>query len=95
MHGDREVGPRELRPKGPVINYGEGEGATKWENCLPPSGRGKTFRAPPPTFFLMMETFGTYPLLYGLNQAPMLKLPQTWCASPPPPPPTHTHFKHN
>ena len=38
--------------KGLVINYGEGGGATKWENrgCetfrAPPSRQGKTFRAP-------------------------------------------------
>ena len=41
--------------KGLFINYGEGGGATKWENrgsetfCAPPPSRqGKTFRAPPP-----------------------------------------------
>ena len=38
--------------KGLVINYGEGGGATKWENrgsetfCTPPSRQGKPFCAP-------------------------------------------------
>ena len=44
-----------IKTKGLVINYGEGGGATKWENrgsktfCAPPPSRqGKTFCAPPP-----------------------------------------------
>ena len=68
--------------KGLVINYGDGGGATKWENrgseTFCPSRQGKTFRAPP---FKELERFAPSPFdmaktsSYHVNTTPKLVVP--------------------
>ena len=68
--------------KGLAINYGEGEGATKWENRgsnispPPPLRWGKTFCAP----FSMAKSFSAPPLYVGVK---LHHLPSPFCSPPP------------
>ena len=77
--------------KGSVINYGEGEGASKWENC-----KSGTFCAPPPPHLhkKVLNSLpppphplksGNPPSVWLKIQAPVLKLLQSFRCLPPPP----------